>query len=478
MTDRKRERSGASIRARLDHPIVDADGHIVESLPVLVETIRSLAGSAVADRFGGASKTFASRSKSAGALVSEEGFDPVQGQPIQPWWALPTRTIDRATGFLPALLHERLDELGIDYSVLYPSVGLAVIGSPDDALRRAASRAINLYLAERIEGLGDRLTAAAAIPMHTPEEAIEELEYAVETLGFKAAMFNSFVERPMREGSPRSHWIDVLALDSVYDYDPVWNRCVELGIAVTVHSSSQGVGFRQSSSRYMYNHIGNFGASSEAFAKALIFGGVLKRFPGLNFGFLECGVGWGVGLLADLIDRFAKRGGSNIDGLDPAHADAAEWDELMKRYGGDTFARAEIRQSTWAQSDNPPRDRDDFREAGFESAADIAACFDRFFFGCEADDASIPLAFPKPPSDHGHALNPVIGSDLGHWDVEDMRNVVPEAAELIDEAQLSTSEFRSFACDNTIRLHGEMNRDFFEGTRVEATAKELLSADR
>jgi hypothetical protein len=45
-----------------------------------------------------------------------------------PWWALPTKnTLDRATASLPKLLHERLDEIGIDFTVLYP---LAWAGLP------------------------------------------------------------------------------------------------------------------------------------------------------------------------------------------------------------------------------------------------------------------------------------------------------------------------------------------------------------
>ena len=78
------------------------------------------------------------------------------------------------------------------------------------------------------------------------------------------------------------------------------------------------MGLRASSSRYMYNHIGNFASSADAFAKALFFGGVTHRFPTLNFAFLECGVSWGVQLLCDLIDRWQKRGGANIERLDPA----------------------------------------------------------------------------------------------------------------------------------------------------------------
>ena len=468
-------KEAASFRQSLDHPIVDADGHIVESLPILVETLRKLAGSEVADRFGGASKTFASRSSSAGAKIAARGGAPVPGTSIEPWWALPTNTLDRATGFLPSLLHERLDELGIDFSVLYSSVGLAFIGNPDDALRKHGCRAVNLYLSEHLDGLQDRLTSAAVIPMHTPEEAIEELEYAVGTLGFRTAMFNSFVERPTPSGSQRSHYIDVLALDSPYDYDPLWQRCVDLGVAVTVHSSSQGIGLRQSSSRYMFNHIGNFAASSEAFAKALIFGGVMNRFPTLRIGFLECGVGWGAGLLADLCDRWSKRGGPNIDFLDPARIDAARWNELMLKYGRGAFEDPNILRGTLAQSDNPPVERDDFRETGVQSVADIAKIFERFYFGCEADDGSIPQAYARPSLPEGVALQPVLGSDLGHWDVRDMRDVIPETSELLEDGLVSADDFRLFVCDNPIRLHGSMNPDFFQGTVVESYARGVLS---
>ena len=470
--------AAASFRQKLDHPIVDADGHIVESLPALVEMLRKLAGSEVADRFGGASKTFASRSASAGSKVSAGGGIPVPGTPIEPWWALPTNTLDRATGFLPQLLHERLDDLGIDFSILYSSVGLAFIGNADDKLRKHGCRAVNLYLNEQLAGLQDRLTAAAVIPMHTPEEAIEELEYAVGTLGFRTAMFNSFVERPSPPGGPRSHYIDVLALDSPYDYDPVWQKCVELGIAVTVHSSSQGIGLRQSSSRYMFNHIGNFAASSEAFAKALIFGGVMNRFPTLRVGFLECGVGWGAGLLADLSDRWSKRGGPNIEALDPSRIDASKWNELMLKYGRGAFEDPTILRATGAQSDNPPIERDDFRGTGINDVADIAAIFERFFFGCEADDSTIPQAYARQTLPEGIALQPILGSDLGHWDVRDMREVIPEAGELLDDGLVSKDDFRRFACDNPIRLHGGMNPKFFDGTVVEAYAREVLDDER
>jgi hypothetical protein len=33
-------------------------------------------------------------------------------------------------------------------------------------------------------------------------------------------------------------WYDVLGLDSECDYDPVWRKCVELGIAPTFHNAA------------------------------------------------------------------------------------------------------------------------------------------------------------------------------------------------------------------------------------------------
>jgi hypothetical protein len=65
------------------------------------------AGDDVADRFVGSSPAFSSRHA---PLLTEHHYRPVPGNPITPWWALPVNALDRATGLLPQLLYERLDE--------------------------------------------------------------------------------------------------------------------------------------------------------------------------------------------------------------------------------------------------------------------------------------------------------------------------------------------------------------------------------
>ena len=78
---------------------------------------------------------------------------------------------------------------------------------------------------------------------------------------------------------------------------------------------------------------------------------------------------------------------------------------------------------------------------------------------------------------YGASLNPMLGSDIGHFDVEDMRGVLQEAHELVDHGLMSPEDFRRFALENPVRLHGGMNKDFFKGTKVEAEAEIILAAD-
>ncbi|MHC5832463.1 MAG: amidohydrolase family protein, partial [Nostoc sp.] len=97
-----------------------------------------------------------------------------------------------------------------------------------------------------------------------------------------------------------------------------------LGVPVTTHYGSQGWTGRSSISNYMNNHIGHFGDGSQAFAKALFFGGVTKRFPQLRVGMLEGGADWGAHVYIHLVDRFSKR---NLKGLQNYNPELANSDE-------------------------------------------------------------------------------------------------------------------------------------------------------
>ncbi len=75
-------------------------------------------------------------------------------------------------------------------------------------------------------------------------------------------------------------------------------------------------------------------------------------------------------------------------------------------------------------------------------------------------------------------LNAFFSSDIGHFDVPDMTEVVPEAYELVEHGLLDEDDFRDFMFTNAVRLWGELNPDFFKGTAVEKQAAEVLAQPR
>ncbi len=457
------------IRGQLDHPVIDGDGHLIEYTPLVRDFLVELAGEEVAQSFD--------TMQQGGALARQVPLEAKRGLGMTrfAWWGVPTRnTLDRATAMMPKLMYERMDELGLDYALLFPTYGLTVTALPDDELRPALARAYNRYYAECYGDFRDRLEPVAAIPCFTPEEAIAELDHAIGELGLKAAMFSGVISRKMpgAEDVRGATWMDTLCHDSDFDYDPLWRRCQELGVPVTFHASGQGWGTRMSRTNYVYNHIGNFAVAGEAACRSIFFGGVAQRFPKLRFGFLEGGVAWAANLFSDLLGHYEKRNRDTIAHYDPEELDHGLLAQLMKEH-----APPQVRESldrldeALLMLSDPEEDRnaiDEFRDATVESKSDIKALFEqRFFFGCEADDPMNAIAFDREKIPMGARLNAVFASDIGHWDVPDFREVLPEAWELVADGHLDLDDFRAFSCDNAISLLAGARPDFFRGTVVE-----------
>src|SRR5262245_49986390 len=55
-----------------------------------------------------------------------------QAAPPATWWGEPANTLDRATAMVPRLFYERLDDFGVDFCLLYTSLGLFHVSHPDD----------------------------------------------------------------------------------------------------------------------------------------------------------------------------------------------------------------------------------------------------------------------------------------------------------------------------------------------------------
>ena len=103
--------SAAQIKARLDHPIIDADGHWIEYGPVFTEELRRVGGEDAVEgwnavRNGTRSALSMSVEERRRRRISQEAF-----------WGHPSKnTKDLATALFPRLLAERLDEIGLDFA--------------------------------------------------------------------------------------------------------------------------------------------------------------------------------------------------------------------------------------------------------------------------------------------------------------------------------------------------------------------------
>lgn len=464
--------SGQRTRAALKHPVIDADGHTIELFPAMLDYITSIGGAEMAERY--VRRPEVTRWY---RMTAEERLQ--TRTPALPWWGRPTKnTLDRATATLPRLLHERLDDLGVDYAIIYPSDGLTVIGNPgiqDDELRRICARAVNTYHADLFREFSNRLTPAAVIPMQTPEEAIEELKFVVRELGLKVITIGGGVMRPLPGGG---EWWDTFAIDSRYNYDPVWETCLELKVAVSSHGGTMGWGTRALPSSYSYNHIGQFRDSGEALVKALLMGGVTRRFPTLNFSFLEGGAAFGCSVFADLLGHWEKRNARAIQDLDPSKLDVGLFMDLLDRYGysGARKHAARIGRHMSRPLAHPDV-LDDWEACKIATPEELRDLFvPRFYFGCEADDPTNAWAFNTSVNPLGVKLRAMFGSDIGHWDVPDMTQVLPEAHELVEKGLLTTEDFQDFVFGNVVRMHGEVNPDFFKGTHVELEAADFLGS--
>jgi hypothetical protein len=276
-------------------------------------------------------------------------------------------------------------------------------------------------------------------------------------------------------------WYDIFGIDSPYDYDPVWAKCVEVGMAPTFHSSTSGQGLRLSPSNFVYNHIGHFAAAGHAVAKGIFLGGVTRRFPELRFAFLEGGVGWGAQLFGDLIEHWERRGAKALERMDPKKLDRTLLMSLVEKYGYDDMAAA------LKERDGYPSPEGQHLTGGRDELDDFAACkitrkedwvdlyAKPYYFGCEADDRMNATAFGKG-NPFGSRLNAIYSSDIGHFDVIDMRDPLPEAYELVEDGHITANDFRDFTFANAVRLWGTQNPRFFEGTIVAKEAAAVLNA--
>ena len=142
---------------------------------------------------------------------------------------------------------------------------------PSSTIRRPRSprrsRSLqNDQIAKAVAGNPRRLVGIATLPMQAPELAAAELRRAMRTLGLKGAQIGSNIN---------GRNLDDAALE------PLWAAANELDAFIMVHPTGVA-GAERLKSYYLVNLIGNPLDTTIA-AAALVFGGVIERYPRIKF---------------------------------------------------------------------------------------------------------------------------------------------------------------------------------------------------
>src|SRR6266436_1006175 len=98
------------IHDRLGHPVIDSDGHWREFEPIALEYLKDAAGAKAVARW--TSRLRALGEGDFAGMTRQERLNRRASQPA--WWGLPVKnTIDLATSFIPRLMHDRLEQMGL-----------------------------------------------------------------------------------------------------------------------------------------------------------------------------------------------------------------------------------------------------------------------------------------------------------------------------------------------------------------------------
>ncbi|MEU9272972.1 amidohydrolase family protein [Streptomyces sp. NPDC048251] len=198
--------------------------------------------------------------------------------------------------FQPEPRLKLLDELGVDRTMMYPTLAslLEERLRDDPELTHAVVHSLNQWLHEEWTfNHSDRIYTVPVITLPIVEEAIKELEWVVER-GAKAVLIRPAPVPGFR--GARSF--------ALPEFDPFWKAVVDADILVTMHASDSGYSryvsdwtgpgealpFRDQAFRMLATNSGH--KPVEDACSSMVLHGLFSRFPDLRVALIENGAGW------------------------------------------------------------------------------------------------------------------------------------------------------------------------------------------
>ena len=261
-------------------PVIDCDGHLVESIPEMAEYLDPIARKMA---------TNPGRNRS-GVFPGLDGIHYPREAEIPDEQKAKARPYVTASEYRKGSGEDIVafqEKAGLEASVLFASEALSVsfVQQSDYAVR--VCRGYNDYVADRYRGVSDTLYPMGIIPMQNANEAVLELRRAVLDLGLRGVMLPSL-------GYPLHFGHDY--------YWPVYEEACSLGAVMGIHGgSSIGFGIDTFTSPWAARSVRHPVPLLLAMA-SFIGHGVLDRYPDFKIGFFEGGAAWPA-LLLDRMER-------------------------------------------------------------------------------------------------------------------------------------------------------------------------------
>jgi predicted TIM-barrel fold metal-dependent hydrolase len=203
---------------------------------------------------------------------------------------------------------ELMDELGIDRALMFPTLASLVEErmKDDPELTHVVIHALNEWMHETWSfNYQDRIFATPVVTLPIVERAIEELEWCV------ARGARTILIRPAPVPGYRGSRSPGLP-----EFDPFWQRVVDAGILVSMHSSDSGytefLNVWEGTTEFLpfrptaFRMVAMGKRPIEDTMAAMVCHGALSRFPTLKVAAVENGANWVGPLLHQLEDVYHK----------------------------------------------------------------------------------------------------------------------------------------------------------------------------
>jgi len=161
-----------------------------------------------------------------------------------------------------------MDEAGIDMQVISLTNPNVQLFSDEEGTEWA--KKTNNEISKILKKYPDRFVGLATVPVQSPSDAVDEIERAINTLGFKGVVFQSHA---------RNEYLDLKK------YWPIWEKVSELDVPVYLHPIAPSTQILKPYADYGFPLAGpilGFAADVSLHVMRLIYSGLFDKYPNLK----------------------------------------------------------------------------------------------------------------------------------------------------------------------------------------------------